>query len=113
MWLMLQQDKPDDFVIGTGEAHTVREFVELAFEHAGLDWREHVEIDPRYFRPAEVDYLCADASKARRVLKWDPEVTFRELVRIMVEADLNYLETRLKGGSGALHLATAHEGSYS
>jgi GDP-mannose 4,6-dehydratase len=65
MWLMLQQETADDFVVGTGEAHTVREFVELAFAHAGLDWKEHVEVDARYFRPAEVDYLCADASKAQ------------------------------------------------
>jgi GDP-mannose 4,6-dehydratase len=66
MWLMLQQETPDDYVVGTGEAHTVREFVELAFAHAGLDWRDHVELDPRYLRPAEVDYLRADPSKARK-----------------------------------------------
>jgi len=89
MWLMLQQDSPGDYVIGTGEAHTVREFVELAFAQVDLDWREHVEIDPRYYRPAEVDYLLADCSKARAVLGWEPSVTFRDLVRIMVEADLN------------------------
>ena len=95
MWLMLQQEAPDDYVVGTGEAHTVREFVELAFAYAGLDWK-YVEVDPRYFRPAEVDYLLADASKARRVLGWEPTVTFEELVRIMVEADMNAVEASSK-----------------
>jgi len=89
MWLMLQQDSPGDYVIGTGEAHTVREFVELAFAQVDLDWRDYVEIDARYYRPAEVDYLLADYSKARTVLGWEPSVAFRELVGIMVEADLN------------------------
>jgi GDPmannose 4,6-dehydratase len=107
MWLMLQQETSDDFVIGTGEAHTVRQFAELAFAHAGLDWREHVEVDPRYFRPAEVDYLCADASKARRVLGWEPTVTFSELVRIMVEADTKDVESQLKGGAEALQRVIA------
>jgi GDPmannose 4,6-dehydratase len=110
MWLMLQLDAPEDFVIGTGEAHTVREFVELAFAQAGLDWREHVEVDPRYLRPAEVDYLCADASKARRVLGWEPTLTFEELVRMMVEADLKNVEGRLRGGAEALQVAVAAEG---
>jgi GDPmannose 4,6-dehydratase len=110
MWMMLQQDAPDDYVIGTGEAHTVREFVELAFERADLDWRDHVEIDARYFRPAEVDYLLADASKAYKALGWEPRVTFRELVKIMVDADLMDLEERLKGGTSALRLAAASEG---
>jgi len=110
MWRMLQQDQPDDYVIGTGEAHTVREFVELAFERADLDWREHVEIDSRYFRPAEVDYLLADASKAQKALGWEPRVTFRELVRIMVDADLKEIEERMKGGTSALKLAAASEG---
>jgi GDPmannose 4,6-dehydratase len=110
MWLMLQQEKPDDYAVGTGEAHTVREFVELAFASADLDWREYVEVDPRYFRPAEVDYLCADASKAREFLGWEPTVTFIDLVRIMVEADIKDLETRLKGGTEALQLAVAAEG---
>jgi GDPmannose 4,6-dehydratase len=113
MWLMLQQEQPDDYAVGTGEAHTVREFVELAFAHAGLDWKDHVEIDPRYFRPAEVDYLCADASKARRILGWEPTVTFDELVRIMVEADMKSVETRLNGGAEALQLAFAAEGRHS
>ena len=110
MWLMLQQEKPDDFVIGTGEAHSVREFVELAFATADLDWQKYVEIDPRYFRPAEVDYLCADASKARKALDWEPAVTFTELVRIMVEADIRELAARLKGGAEALQLAAAADG---
>jgi len=94
MWLMLQQDSPGDYVVGTGEVHSVREFVELAFAQADLDWRAHVEIDPRYYRPAEVDYLLADCSKARLVLGWEPSVTFGELVRIMVEADLNSPQIR-------------------
>jgi GDPmannose 4,6-dehydratase len=110
MWLMLQQEKPDDFVIGTGEAHSVREFVELAFATADLDWQKYVEIDPRYFRPAEVDYLCADTSKAQKALGWEPTVTFTELVRIMVEADIKELATRLKGGAEALQLAATAEG---
>jgi GDPmannose 4,6-dehydratase len=88
MWLMLQQDEPDDYVIGTGETHSVKEFLELAFAHAGLDWREHVREDPRYFRPAEVDLLLADPSKAMKKLGWKPRVTFRELVARMVESDL-------------------------
>jgi GDPmannose 4,6-dehydratase len=88
MWLMLQQDRPDDFVIGTGENHSVREFVEAAFAHAGLDWHDHVVIDPQLYRPAEVDALLADASKARRVLGWRPELSFTDLVRGMVDSDL-------------------------
>jgi len=107
MWLMLQHGEPGDFVVGMGEAHTVREFVELAFAHAGLDWREHVEVDPRYFRPAEVDWLCADASKARRELGWEPTVTFDGLVRIMVDSDMQAVEARLKGGTAALESAAA------
>jgi GDPmannose 4,6-dehydratase len=113
MWLMLQQDTPDDFAIGTGEAHTVREFVELAFTHADLDWRDYVEVDARYFRPAEVDYLCADASKARSTLGWEPTVTFPELVQLMVEADMKAVEARLKGGAEALLFAVAAEGRHS
>jgi GDPmannose 4,6-dehydratase len=109
MWLMLQQEKPGDYVIGTEETHTVREFVELAFSYADLDWREFVEIDPRYFRPAEVDFLLADASKASKVLGWEPTVMFKELVQIMVESDVFELETRLKGGAEALQFAVAAE----
>lgn len=110
MWLMLQQDSPGDYVIGTEEAHTVREFVELAFAFADLDWRQYVEIDPRYFRPAEVDYLLADASRARKALDWQPTVTFNQLVRIMVEADMLELEGRIKGGTEALGIAAVAEG---
>ncbi|MEM4307475.1 MAG: GDP-mannose 4,6-dehydratase [Thermoplasmata archaeon] len=89
MWLMLQQDKPDDYVIATGETHTIREFVELAFEYAGIDnWEKYVKTDQKFYRPAEVHVLCGDASKANRVLGWKPKVTFKELVKIMVEADL-------------------------
>jgi GDPmannose 4,6-dehydratase len=88
MWRMLQQDAPDDFVIGTGETHSVKEFLDLAFGHAGLDWKDHVRIDPRYFRPAEVDLLLADPTKAREKLGWTPRVTFPELVRRMVDHDL-------------------------
>jgi GDPmannose 4,6-dehydratase len=110
MWLMLQQETPGDYVVGTGEAHTVREFVEMAFAQAGLDWKDHVEIDPRYLRPAEVDYLQADPSKARRVLGWEPTVTFRDLVRLMVEADMNSVKARLKGGIEALQLVSSSGG---
>jgi len=91
MWLMLQQEKPDDFVIATGECHTVRDFLDEAFGFLGLDWAKHVEIDPRYFRPSEVDELRGDMTKAKRLLKWEPTVKFRELVRMMVKADLEDL----------------------
>jgi GDPmannose 4,6-dehydratase len=91
MWLMLQQDKPDDYVIATGETRSVREFVEIAFDRAGLDWQRFVEIDPKYFRPAEVDLLVGDASKARAVLGWQPKTSFEELVGMMVDADLEAL----------------------
>jgi GDPmannose 4,6-dehydratase len=91
MWLMMQHDAPDDFVIATGENHSVREFVELAFGHAGLEWQQYVKLDPRYLRPAEVDHLRGNAEKARRVLGWEPTVTFPELVRMMVDADLALL----------------------
>ena len=88
MWYMLQQEIPDDFVIGTGIAPTMREFVEEAFSYADLDWQEYVEIDPRYYRPAEVDYLQADARKARQVLDWNPKITYKDLARIMIDADM-------------------------
>ena len=88
MWRMLQQDEPGDYVIATGEMHSVREFVEVAFGLVGLDWSDYVEIDPRYYRPTEVEELLGDASKAERVLGWRPQTTFTELVRIMIEADL-------------------------
>lgn len=88
MWKILQQEDPQDFVIGTGESHTVREFLDEAFRYVDLDWEEFVRIDPRYFRPTEVDYLMADAAKAQNILNWSPKVRFHELVRIMVDADL-------------------------
>ncbi|MCS6976065.1 MAG: GDP-mannose 4,6-dehydratase [Gemmatales bacterium] len=94
MWLMLQQPTPDDYVIGTGETHSVQEFVEIAFDHAGLDWRKHVVVDPQFYRPAEVELLLADSSKARRVLGWQPQVNFEHLVRMMVDADLQALRPR-------------------
>ena len=94
MWRMLQHDAPDDYVIATGETHSVQEFLEEAFAYVGLDWRDHVGIDPRYYRPAEVDLLIGDASKAKRVLGWEPRVRFRDLVRIMVDADLQTVRER-------------------
>jgi GDPmannose 4,6-dehydratase len=92
MWLMLQQEEPDDYVVATGESHSVEEFLEEAFGYVGLDWRRYVEIDPRYFRPTDVDFLQGDASKAKGKLGWEPRVRFKELVRIMVDADLRNLE---------------------
>ena len=89
MWLMLQRDTPDDYVVATGETHSVREFLEEAFSYAGLDWREHVVVDPKFFRPAEVDVLLGDATKARTLLGWQPRMDFRSLVRGMVDADLD------------------------
>jgi GDPmannose 4,6-dehydratase len=86
-WRMLQQDEPDDYVLATGETHSVQEFLEAAFTYAGLDWRDYVKIDPRYFRPAEVDLLIGDYSKAKEKLGWEPTVRFEELVRMMVDAD--------------------------
>jgi GDPmannose 4,6-dehydratase len=91
MWLMLQQDEPDDYVIATGESHSVKEFLEEAFSYQGLDWRDYVKIDSRYFRPSEVDYLQGDASKAWKELGWKPKVRFKELVRRMVDSDLQAL----------------------
>ncbi len=97
MWLMLQQSKPDDYVIATGETHSVREFLEAAFGYAELDWKKHVKIDKKYFRPAEVDLLIGDATKAKKQLGWEPKVKFNELVKIMVDADMKALEERLDG----------------
>jgi GDPmannose 4,6-dehydratase len=91
MWRMLQRDEPQDYVIGTGETHTVRELCEVAFGHVGLDWQRYVQVDPRFVRPAEVDILLADSGKARRELGWAPQVTFEGLVRMMVDADLERL----------------------
>jgi GDPmannose 4,6-dehydratase len=88
MWKMLQQQKPDDYIVATGEAHSVRELVEVAFAAVGLNWRDHVEIDRRYFRPTEVDALRGDPTKARHVLGWEPRITFSELVKMMVEHDV-------------------------
>lgn len=88
MWMMLQQPNPEDYVISTGETHSVREFCEIAFKHAGLDYRDHVVVDPRYLRPAEVDLLLGDCSKAKNKLKWVPETSFEQLVKLMVDADL-------------------------
>jgi GDPmannose 4,6-dehydratase len=92
MWLMLQQPHPDDFVLATGKTHSVLELLQLAFGAAGLDWEKYVEIDPKLIRPAEVDFLCGDASKARAKLGWEPKVTFEELIRMMVEADLKAIQ---------------------
>jgi GDPmannose 4,6-dehydratase len=88
MWLMLQQDKPDDYVVATGDTHSVREFLEEAFSYAGLSWKDHVVIDPKYFRPAEVDILQGDPDKAQRALGWKPKVDFKQLVKLMVDADM-------------------------
>ncbi|WP_069736921.1 GDP-mannose 4,6-dehydratase [Streptomyces sp. EN27] len=99
MWRMLQCDTPDDFVIATGEGVSVRDFLEYAFEHAGLDWREHVLYDPKYERPSEVDALIGDASKAEELLGWKPEVKSRELARIMVDADIRKLADQLSGAA--------------
>lgn len=97
MWLMLQQDEPDDYVIATNETHSVREFLQIAFEHVGLDWRQYVEIDPKYFRPAEVDLLIGDYSKAKQKLGWEPNVRFEELTCLMVDADIARLEEHQAG----------------
>jgi GDPmannose 4,6-dehydratase len=96
MWLMLQQPAGDDYVLATGETHSVREFLELAFEHVGLDWQKHVEIDPKFFRPAEVDLLIGNAEKARKQLNWSPKTKFADLVHLMVDADVNLLAESLK-----------------
>jgi len=91
MWSILQQDRPGDYVLGTGESHTIEEFVSEAFGYLDLDWREYVEIDAKYLRPTEVDFLLADSSKARAVLGWEPKISFKDLVHIMVDADLDAL----------------------
>ncbi len=94
MWLMLQQDQPDDYVVATGETHSVKEFCQIAFGHAGLDWESHVRVDERFFRPAEVDLLIGDPSHAHKVLGWKPEVSFEDLVCMMVDADIEALQRR-------------------
>jgi GDPmannose 4,6-dehydratase len=96
MWLMLQQDHPDDFVVATGETHTVREFCQLAFDHVGLDWEQYVVIDEKFFRPAEVDLLIGEPTKAHDKLGWKPETSFETLVQMMVSADLDFLTGKLK-----------------
>jgi GDPmannose 4,6-dehydratase len=97
MWLMLQQDKPDDYVIATGETHSIREFLDLAFGQVKLDWKKYVEIDPRYYRPAEVDILLGDYSKAKKKLGWEPKTKFPDLVKLMVEADIKLLKDHREG----------------
>ena len=97
MWLMLQQDEPDDYVVATGETHSVRRFCEIAFEHVGLDYEDHVTVDPKFMRPAEVDLLIGDRSKAEKILGWQPRTSFEELVTMMVDADIELLSGRLKG----------------
>ena len=97
MWLMLQQEQGDDYVIATGETHSVREFLEVGFACANLDWKKYVKIDPRYYRPAEVDLLIGDASKAKKMLGWQPKTTFKQLVEIMVKADDDFLAEQLSG----------------
>jgi GDPmannose 4,6-dehydratase len=97
MWLMLQQDRAEDYVIGSGEMHSVREFLECAFSRADLDWQDYVEIDPRYLRPAEVDALQADPAKARRQLGWRSRTGFAELVHLMVDAEMDVLKRRQSG----------------
>jgi GDPmannose 4,6-dehydratase len=97
MWIMLQQNEPDDYVIATGETHSVREFLEVAFESAALDWRKYVEIDPRYYRPTEVDLLVGDYSKAKTKLGWEPKTKFVELAKLMVDADIALLKAHREG----------------
>jgi GDPmannose 4,6-dehydratase len=96
MWLMLQQDEPDDYVVGTGQTHSVREFCEIAFDYVGLDWKKYVTKDPRFMRPAEVDLLVSDPQKARRILEWEPRVSFEELIQIMVDADIELVKEQYK-----------------
>ncbi len=95
MWMMLQKKKPADFVVATGESHSVRDFCRIAFGHVGLNWKKHVRVDPKFFRPADVNILCGDPSKARRSLKWKPKTSFRKLVQMMVDADLERLTRSL------------------
>jgi GDPmannose 4,6-dehydratase len=97
MWLILQQSEPEDYVLSTGKTHSVRELLEVAFSAAGLDWQDHVEIDPKLIRPAEIDHLCGDASKAREKLGWVPKTSFEDMIRIMVESDLEQLQRTQNG----------------
>ena len=98
MWLMMQQDTPDDYVVSTGQRHTVRDFCRVAFDHVGLNWEDYVEIDPAFLRPADVNTLCGDFSKARENLGWQPEVTFEQLVQMMVDTDLDRVSGKLNDG---------------
>ena len=102
MWLMLQQDKPDDYVVGTGECHSVKDFLEEAFAYVGLDWKQYVKIDPRYFRPTEVELLLANPAKARKRLGWQPKVTLKELARIMLDADMEAMGLKAPGEGKAI-----------
>src|SRR6266478_6192400 len=109
MWMMLQQAEPEDYVLATGKTHSIRELLELAFGTVGLDWQKHVEVDPKFLRPAEVDCLCGDATKAREKLGWKPEVSFEELIKMMVEADLEAVQRAENAyapvaGGGAKHM---------
>jgi GDPmannose 4,6-dehydratase len=97
MWLMLQQEKPDDYVVATNETHSIREFLDIAFGHAGLDWKQYVEIDERYYRPAEVDLLIGDYSKAKKQLGWEPKTKFVDLAKLMVDADIKLLKDHREG----------------
>ena len=110
MWKMLQCDSAGDFVIGTGEAHSVREFLDEAFGYLNMDWHDHVKIDPHYYRPNEVDFLQADPSKAQRLLDWEPRVFFKDLVRIMVDADLELIGQK-SPGEGA-RIIKKHHGDW-
>ncbi len=103
MWMMLQHDRPDDYVIATGETHSVREFLDEAFGHLDLDWKKYVEIDPRYFRPTEVDLLLGDASKAKKILGWKPRVLFKDLVKLMVDADMEAEKHRPQAATSTHH----------
>jgi GDPmannose 4,6-dehydratase len=108
MWMMLQADQPDDYVIATGETHSVREFLDETFSHLGMDWKKYVEIDPRYFRPAEVDLLIGDPTKAKQKLGWQPKTTFKQLVQMMVDADLKLAKMEKAGAQ----IAVAATSSY-
>ena len=113
MWLMLQQDTPDDYVVATGEQHSVQEFVEETFSLLDLDWQEHVKIDPRYFRPTEVETLLGDATKARRALNWEPKISFKDLVRLMVESDMKLAQQeRLLTDAPEAYAANKNQGTY-
>jgi GDPmannose 4,6-dehydratase len=111
MWLMLQHDQPSDYVVATGESHSIREFLDLAGAHCGLDWMRHVQTDPRYFRPTEVDHLLGDPTKARQMLGWEPKVTFEELVKMMIDHDLDLArqeQTLAEAGHRVVIRGSAH-----